>query len=155
MPVLKKSRTIDVPIGELYQFHCDTRNLGSIQPPGFRVVNMTMHGDGGSGTVIDLTISFLGLRQHWEVELTDMRPPTREPAHARVVDEARHGPFPYWRHQHIFHQQDGSTRMTDLVDYDPPGGPLRWLVWPFAHFVLHLMFAIRQARTARLLARRS
>lgn len=44
------------------------------------------------------------------------------------TDEQVSGPFAYWHHQHDFAEHDGGTRMTDLVEWAAPLGPLGRLV---------------------------
>jgi ligand-binding SRPBCC domain-containing protein len=46
----------------------------------------------------------------------------------RFVDEQTRGPFASWRHEHRFEGRDGSTLMTDVVDYRSPLGPIGSLV---------------------------
>lgn len=42
----------------------------------------------------------------------------------RFVDEQVRGPFASFRHEHLFEQVEGGTRMTDHVAFDAPLGPL-------------------------------
>ena len=46
----------------------------------------------------------------------------------RFVDEQTRGPFASWRHEHRFEDRDGSTLMTDIVDYRSPLGPIGSMV---------------------------
>ncbi len=46
----------------------------------------------------------------------------------RFVDEQVRGPFRRFRHEHLFEVADGGTRMTDLIEFDAPFGPLGRLV---------------------------
>jgi ligand-binding SRPBCC domain-containing protein len=51
--------------------------------------------------------------------VTEFDPPTR------FVDEMQRGPFKSWRHEHRFVSNErGTTRMVDVADYTPPGGPI-------------------------------
>ncbi|MGH2688228.1 MAG: SRPBCC family protein [Actinomycetota bacterium] len=43
---------------------------------------------------------------------------------AKFVDEQVRGPFARWRHEHRFEDLGGATRVTDVVDYEVPLGPL-------------------------------
>ncbi|NUP64435.1 MAG: SRPBCC family protein, partial [Nonomuraea sp.] len=43
---------------------------------------------------------------------------------AYFVDEQVAGPFRRWRHEHRFEAAPGATRMTDVVDFSAPAGPL-------------------------------
>ena len=42
----------------------------------------------------------------------------------RFVDEQTRGPFASWHHEHRFEESDGSTLMTDIVDYRSPMGAI-------------------------------
>jgi len=46
----------------------------------------------------------------------------------RFVDEQVTGPFKRWRHEHAFEERDGTTTMTDTVEFASPLGPLGMLV---------------------------
>ena len=54
---------------------------------------------------------------------------TEHDAPRRFVDEQVSGPFAHWRHEHTFAEQaDGTTTMTDVVEFASPFGPLGRLV---------------------------
>lgn len=42
---------------------------------------------------------------------------------ARFVDEQAHGPFAWFRHEHLFEADGGATVMIDRVEFRAPGGP--------------------------------
>ena len=42
----------------------------------------------------------------------------------RFVDEQLRGPFHAFRHEHLFEQHDGGTRMTDSITFEAPLGPI-------------------------------
>jgi ligand-binding SRPBCC domain-containing protein len=44
------------------------------------------------------------------------------PSH--FVDEQTRGPFASWRHEHRFEGANSGTRMTDVIDYRSPFGPI-------------------------------
>ena len=44
---------------------------------------------------------------------------------ALIVEEQRQGPFRLWRHTQRFEATpDGGVRITDVIEYEPPGGVL-------------------------------
>jgi ligand-binding SRPBCC domain-containing protein len=45
-----------------------------------------------------------------------------------LIDEQREGPFRSWVHTHRLEAISEGTRMTDQVDFEPPGGLLGFLV---------------------------
>jgi ligand-binding SRPBCC domain-containing protein len=45
--------------------------------------------------------------------------------HKHFIDDQRVGPFALWHHQHWFEPlEDGRTKMTDILHYQVPLGPL-------------------------------
>lgn len=52
----------------------------------------------------------------------------REDRHNSFTDEQVRGPFGRWHHQHLFVARNGGTRMTDVVDWAAPAGPIGRLV---------------------------
>lgn len=52
----------------------------------------------------------------------------REDRYRSFTDEQVRGPFGRWHHQHVFDAADGGTRMTDLIEWSAPAGPLGKLV---------------------------
>ncbi len=65
-------------------------------------------------------------------------------------DLMREGPFPYWRHRHLFLASRGGTLLRDAVEYTPPLGLLGRLADPlFIRPRLERMFAYRHAVTRR------
>jgi ligand-binding SRPBCC domain-containing protein len=52
----------------------------------------------------------------------------REDRYRSFTDEQVRGPFGRWHHQHLFEAAGGGTRMTDLVEWSAPAGPLGKLV---------------------------
>ena len=42
----------------------------------------------------------------------------------RFLDEQTAGPFRRWWHEHRFEAVPGGTRMTDVVEFESPAGPI-------------------------------
>ena len=72
---------------------------------------------------------------------------------ALIVEEQRQGPFRAWRHtQRFAPSADGGVRITDGIDYEPPGGVLGRLATAEAiRRELERAFAYRRERLAELL----
>jgi ligand-binding SRPBCC domain-containing protein len=70
-----------------------------------------------------------------------------------IVDRMLAGPFPSWVHQHRFEDLgDGTTRLTDHVDYHLPFGVLGALAdRVVVRRLMDGMFRFRQAQTGKLL----
>jgi ligand-binding SRPBCC domain-containing protein len=68
-----------------------------------------------------------------------------------LVEEQREGPFRRWRVSHTFEPVDGDTRLTGLVEFQPPGGILGLKVTEaFVRRELESLFAYRAARLREL-----
>lgn len=103
----------------LFPFFAEVGNLERITPPWLRFEirsprAITM----AQGAIIDYRLRWRFLPIGWRTEITTWQPPHR------FVDEQIKGPYRLWRHEHVFAEGDGSTTMTDRVDYAVPGGLL-------------------------------
>lgn len=129
------------PRAEVFPFFAAAENLNAITPPWLQFCMLTpqpilMR----VGLRIDYRLRWRGLPLRWQSEITVWEPPLR------FVDEQRHGPYRFWRHEHRFDEQAGGTLVQDQVRYAVPGGALveRWLVRPD----LRRIFAYRQQQLA-------
>jgi ligand-binding SRPBCC domain-containing protein len=152
MPLFEQSCVVRAPIADVFAFHLDTRNAARISPRSMPVVAVRGSFPLAEGDVVEIVVRLWRgpLRQTWRVEAERIVEPTL------VVDRMLQGPFPSWVHQHRFDDLgDGSTRLTDHVDYHLPLGPLgsaadallvrRMLARTFRH---------RQSKTRELLEAR-
>ena len=136
--VFESELTVPRSRAEVFRFFAEAGNLETITPSWlrFRILTPTpirME----CGAEIRYALRLHGVPVRWRTEITVWDPPHR------FIDEQRRGPFRLWRHEHRFEEIPGGTRMTDLVEYTVPGGPLshwieRWFVRPdveriFAH----------------------
>jgi ligand-binding SRPBCC domain-containing protein len=152
MPLFEQSCVVRAPIADVFAFHLDTRNAARISPRSMPVVAVRGSFPLAEGDVVEIVVRLWPspLRQTWRVEAERIVDPTL------VVDRMLQGPFPSWVHQHRFEDLgDGSTRLTDHVDYRLPLGLLgaaadallvrRMLARTFRH---------RQSKTRELLEAR-
>ena len=132
------------PRDEVFPFFADAHNLEAITPPflEFKVVTaapIAMH----QGALIDYKLKLHGLPFTWRTLISAWEPPFR------FVDEQVRGPYSLWRHEHLFEDVPGGTRVIDRVDYDMFGGALVDAL--FVRRDLEAIFAYRQQRLRELL----
>lgn len=64
-----------------------------------------------AGALIEYRLRWHGIPLRWTSRITEWEPPRR------FVDEQVRGPYRMWRHEHLFEEVDGGTRVRDRVLY--------------------------------------
>ncbi len=110
---------LPVPLGEVFGFFAEARNLEKLTPPWLRFEVLTK----GQitmdvGTLIDYRIHWRGIPLRWRTEIEAWEPPHR------FVDRQIRGPYRLWRHEHLFIDRGNGTSIIDQVEYAPLGGAL-------------------------------
>jgi ligand-binding SRPBCC domain-containing protein len=153
MPVFERSCIVRAPVEEVFAFHLDTRNAARIAPRTMPVLAVRGSFPLAEGDEVELDVRLwpLPLRRTWRVRAERIVPPSL------VADTMLAGPFPAWTHEHRFADlEDGTTRLTDHVDYRVPLGALGTLADRLVlHRLLERAFRARQAVTRELLEGRS
>ena len=116
---LRREQWIERPVGEVFAFFSDARNLAELTPPwlGFRVLTpgpIRL----AAGARIRYRIGWHGVPVGWTTEIRRWEPPHR------FIDVQLSGPYQLWHHTHRFDAHEGRTRMTDVVRYRLPFGPI-------------------------------
>jgi ligand-binding SRPBCC domain-containing protein len=151
MPLLERSCVVRAPIADVFAFHLDPRNAARISPRSMPVVAVRGSFPLSEGDVVEIVVRLWPspLRQTWCVEAERIVEPTL------VVDRMLKGPFRSWVHQHRFEDLgDGTTRLTDHVDYHLPLGVLGSAADVIVRRMLARTFSLRQAKTQELLEAR-
>lgn len=145
---LESEVEIPRPIGVVFDFFADARNLESITPPwlNFRILT-PMPVEMRAGALIDYRIGLRGVPIRWRTRIAAWEPPVR------FVDEQLRGPYRLWEHEHRFEPTAGGTRVIDVVRYAVPG----WVLAPVVHRALvrpdlERIFEYRRVRMVELLA---
>lgn len=109
---LRRTQFIQLPREEVFKFFERADNLEKITPVslGFKIMTPPpIHMN--KGTIIDYSISILGVPVRWTTAISDYDPPHR------FSDVQLKGPYSFWHHTHLFEEKDGGTIMTDIVFY--------------------------------------
>jgi len=120
---LRREQWVPRAVDEVFAFFSDARNLEELTPPWlkFRILTpgeIKM----SAGTELRYRLRVRGIPVYWRTEIRLWEPPVR------FVDVERQGPYRLWHHTHGFETRDGGTRMTDVVRYRLPFGPLGTLM---------------------------
>lgn len=140
MAVLIHESEVAATLEAVFAFHADVRNLRRVQPPGFKARVEGLPERVEAGAEFEVVAGAFGLPQRWRVKIVELVPPRGQPARARLEDVALSGPFPFFHHRHEFEEMGGRVRVRDVVDFDPPGGRVSWLLLPAVWGVMKVMF---------------
>ena len=102
---------------EVFEFFSNAENLNRITPPelGFEILSR-LPVKMKKGAVIDYKLRLNGFPFKWKTEIIEWNPPFS------FTDSQISGPYKMWVHEHNFEEINGSTKMTDKVNYISPGG---------------------------------
>jgi ligand-binding SRPBCC domain-containing protein len=120
---LRREQWIHRPVGEVFAFFADARNLEQITPPwlGFRILAIDSE-EVSEGTQIRYRLRLHGIPIYWRTEIRRWDEPRR------FIDVQLAGPYKLWHHTHRFEARGERTKMIDVVRYRLPFGILgRWL----------------------------
>lgn len=150
MPRLVFRLELACGLEELWAFHSSVETLKKLTPPEKRVEILSVDPKVEAGAVHRLRVRQFGIPYVWESLIETAEPPRR------FVDVATRAPFKLWRHEHRFDPlPNGGSALTDVVDYEPPFGPLGVLADRlFIRRDLERMFAYRHRVTAAQLGSR-
>ena len=145
---LRRDQYIARPVEEVFRFFSDAGNLQQITPPylDFEILTprpIAMH----PGTMLDYRLKWHGVPLHWRTKILEWDPPHR------FVDLQLKGPYALWHHTHTFREENGGTRIGDVVHYQLPLG---W-IGELAHAVMvekdvGAIFDFRQRQVAQIFA---
>lgn len=130
-----------------WEFFSSPRNLDAITPPdlGFRIVRLhadKMH----EGQIIEYRVKVAPAV--WVPWVTEIKAVDEGRS---FIDEQRAGPYRFWHHRHVFEPAEGGVRMSDLIHYALPFGPLGSIA--HALFVRRKLEAIFRFRREELVRR--
>jgi ligand-binding SRPBCC domain-containing protein len=147
---LRRQVFIPATINEVFSFFSRAENLNVITPHwlDFKILTplpISM----GKNVSIDYFIKLLGLRMTWKTEIVVWQPPES------FVDRQVKGPYRVWEHTHLFEENKGGTRMTDVVRYAVPGFVLSPIIqYIFVRPRLEKIFAFREQKILELIPSR-
>jgi ligand-binding SRPBCC domain-containing protein len=145
---LERVQVVSGELVEVFAFFKDPKNLEAITPPWlhFGVRSST------SDIVRRGTEITHGLR--WQVFPMTWKSRIAEYEEGRLfADEMLRGPYERWYHRHLFSEVRGGVKVTDIVDYKLPLGPIgRFVHARIVRGQLEAIFDFRCEAIARIFA---
>jgi ligand-binding SRPBCC domain-containing protein len=144
---LEREQIITAPLGRVWDFFADPRNLNDITPADMKF-EIVAGGEGSMfpGQLIEYRIQFVrGMQSVWLTEIAHVREPEY------FVDEQRIGPYRFWYHEHSFETVEAGVKVSDKVSYATPFGIIGELMhWLWIRRRLRGIFDFRRDKIASL-----
>ncbi|MEM9444352.1 MAG: hypothetical protein AAGA18_03270 [Verrucomicrobiota bacterium] len=147
---------IPTSVDALYHFHLEPKNIPLISPSFLKLKSIDVNQQ--KTPHIKLCVSIFGIAQYWEVNWgSNKKPSISEPDAASIQDIASKLPFPFtsWIHTHQFIKSENTNQsyLTDTIQYDIKGGPLKYLLFPFIEIGFRILFRYRHQATINYFAK--
>ena len=143
----KSEQNLPIEMETAWDFLSDPKNLKIITPDymGFDILSGADR-KMFSGQIIQYILTpILGIPFRWVTEITHVD------QGRYFVDEQRFGPYTFWHHKHFIEPIEGGVKMTDIVDYKLPLGPLGKLAhWLFVSKKVKEIFSYRTQKLNEL-----
>ena len=144
--LLQREQWIGKPLGEVFAFFSDPRNLETLTPPWLKFQIVSAPDTLACGAEIRCHLAWRFFPVKWKTVIAEWNPPRS------FVDVQEQGPYRLWEHTHRF-EPAGGTRMLDSVRYELPLGFLGRLAHEFrVRRDLERIFDYRNTTIARLFA---
>lgn len=146
MYTLKREQTLPAPRSTIFPFFSNPANLERITPDYLSFqLETAVPVDMSEGQVLSYSLSLHGIPFSWKSRVEVWEPPER------FVDVQLQGPYRSWRHEHVFYESSGNTRIVDEVQYEVPGWFLSPLIhWLFVRNDVEEIFSYRQQKMEEL-----
>lgn len=143
----KSEQNLPIDMEAAWDFLSDPKNLKTITPDymGFDIISGADR-KMFSGQIIQYILTpILGIPFRWVTEITHVD------QGRYFVDEQRFGPYTFWHHKHFIEPIEEGVKMTDIVDYKLPLGPLGKLAhWLFVSKKVKEIFSYRTQKLNEL-----
>jgi ligand-binding SRPBCC domain-containing protein len=122
MPEFQSSLTVPRPPVEVFAFFLRPRNLLALAPPDMHLELLDGPDLLQAGAKLSWKTRRLGISQRIVTEVTALEPGTR------LVEEQREGPLRKFIRTLRFEEVPEGTRVTEVIEFEPPGGLLGFVV---------------------------
>lgn len=122
MASFRTETILAAPPEEIFDFLIRPENMIRVTAPESGLKPVSAPDVLGHGSHIELELNGFGPPQRFLYEVTEFSRPTR------FTETLVKGPLKSFRHEHDFEAIPGGTRVSDTVEFQPPGGMLGFLV---------------------------
>jgi ligand-binding SRPBCC domain-containing protein len=122
MPHFESVTRLLRPVAEVFEFFCRPANLLKVTPADLGLRLLEGPERLRLGSRLTLEGRRWGIPQRILTEVTTFEPDVL------IVDEQRQGPFRKWVHSHRFEPLGAGTKVTERIEFEPPGGMLGLVV---------------------------
>ncbi len=144
---IRQLQKLAIPVEEAWGFFSRPENLVKITPASldFKITSELNGEEIYTGQLITYKVRpLLGIGLIWVSEITHVE------RYKLFVDEQRKGPYKTWHHEHHFKPVNGSTEITDIVQYKLPFGILGNLGLPIVEKQLEGIFSYRRRKVEEM-----
>ncbi len=144
---IRQLQKLAIPVEEAWGFFSRPENLVKITPASldFKITSELNGEEIYTGQLITYKVRpLLGIGLIWVSEITHVE------RHKIFVDEQGKGPYKMWHHEHHFKPVNGSTEITDIVQYKLPFGILGNLGLPIVEKQLEGIFSYRRRKVEEM-----
>lgn len=113
---------VAAPADEVFDFLIRPENVIRVTAPSSGLKPVGAPDILEQGSRIELELTGFGPPQRFLYEVTEFDRPNR------FTETLVKGPLASFRHEHLFETTENGTRVLDLVEFQPPGGMLGFLV---------------------------
>jgi ligand-binding SRPBCC domain-containing protein len=137
VPSIRLETVIGAPVGDCFDLSLSVdAHTASMSASGERAIGGVTSGVMKLGDTVTWRARHFGITFRMTSAITAYQHPRR------FVDEQQRGPFRRWWHEHTFTAMaNGATRMTDVVEFGSPLGPLGMMAdrLVLGHYLPHLL----------------
>jgi len=137
----QQDQWLALSVEQAWEYFSEPANLAELTPPRMGMELLSAPAGLHLGQILRHRVRALpGIAMTWVSEITAIDPGRG------FVDEQRHGPFAFWRHQHLLEPENGGVRVFDTIDYSPGFWVLGDLAnWIYVRGHLQRTFDFRRA----------
>lgn len=110
------------PVSDLFAFFSKPRNLVQLAPADLNLELLT------GPEIMQLGSRLVWKGRRWGISQQIVQEVSTFDHEQLISLEQKQGPFVRWLHAHHFEPTDSGTKITEKIDFEPPGGMLGFVV---------------------------